>query len=568
MVTFLLLAPIALATVPAPACSAPAPVAASVQEDAGQADGAQEPAESGAGGPAWYGELPTIDGEPISAVELQRFLSLGVGKNQTNEALFGRIVEIELGMRKERGDDLSQYEVSEEEIEKRFAREIDDFKLKYPTLDPDTEIGRAFLSVDLYKEQLASAMVFDKLFFDENPDNWPDLTIQLITMEYGDSWVQDARDSYERRKAAAVEHNLDYIPPDDPIFVEALRSVILEGLRDFYIIETDPTVLPPGVLMTVEGLEVPIDEVFLRIQPYLTEEHLSEAKRWLVIKSLLEDYLANFELSPEQGGGSALVTQAEFREEFPEDGHNWYQEILQYDLMALQVMGYPSVEAYADYLRLAESFGRTVKLETDDDEILRASLADTNRITGAAKVDCEVILISAFDFENSVWKDGGWEWAKKRAAEVKKSLDEGADWNDVLEHESEFWDPPIPDVGHSPQFGRAFKGKFPQPQTRNQLMNLLGESEFKRLIWGPTVTDQIFYEQKRGTVAGPFKGPHGYYISLLRGGTPPVAPLNLNEPVHRDIAVEYYVRNALNAKVQELLAAALEEGTVTGIERW
>jgi len=569
MVTFSILASFALTLIPAPACSA-AEAAPRVGQDPseGAAQGGASQAQESPQESPWYGELPTVNGEPIPVVELERSLAFGVGKNQVNEALFGRIVQIELQMRKEAGDDLSKYDVTEEEIEQRFQREIDDFKLKYPTLDPETEIARAFLSVDLYKEQLASAMQFDKLFFDENPANWPEVSIQLITMEYGDSWVQDARDSYERRKAAMVEHGLDYIPADDPMFVDALRSVILEGLRDFYIIETDPSVLPPGVLMTVEGLEVPVDEVFLRIRPYLTEENIAEAKRWQVVTMLLEDYLRSFELSPEQGGGPALIEQAQFREDFPQEGRSWFKEILQYDMMALQVMGFPSVEDFAKYKRLEKSFGRTVKLETDDDQILRASLADTNRITGAAKVDCEVILISAFDFEKNEWKDGGWEWAEQRAQEVKQALDEGADWNDTLEHESEFWDPPIPDVGHTPQFGRTFKGKFPQPQTRNQLISLLGESEYKRLLWGPLVTDKIFYDQKRGTIAGPFKGPYGYYISFLRGGTPPVAPLNLNEPVHREIAVEYYVRNAMNAKVRELLDTAMENGAVTGIEPW
>ena len=547
MVILSILASLVLSLPSSSACAIPAasPFQEAAAGDAGGDAGGESP---------WYGELPLVNGEPISELELERFLSLGVGINQTNEAMFGRIMEIELDMRAEAGEDVSKYSVSDEEVEKRFAREIDDFKLKYPTLDPDTEIGRAFLSVQLYKEQLASAMLFDSLFFQENPDDWPELTVQLITMEYTADWVEDAKQSYERRKAAGIEHGLDYIPPDDPIFVEALRSVILEGLRGFYFIDTDPSVLSPGVLMSVEGLEVPVDEVFLRIQPHLTQEKIDEAKQWLVVTKLLEDYLASFELSPEQGGGPALISQAEFRESFPEDGRTWHQEITQYDMMALQVMGYPSVEAYAHYLRLAESFARTVKLETEDDETLRASLRDTNRITGAARMDCEVILISAFDFEKSNWKENGWEWAEKRAQEVKESLDEGADWNDTLEHESEFWDPPIPDVGHTPQFGRAFKGKFPQPQTRNQLFNLLGESEFTRLLWGRTVTDQIFYDQKRGTIGGPYRGPHGYYIARVKGTTPPISPLNINEPVHRQIAVEYYVRNALNAKVRELLA--------------
>ena len=185
-------------------------------------------------------------------------------------------------------------------------------------------------------------------------------------------------------------------------------------------------------------------------------------------------------------------------------------------------------------------------------------------ITGAARMTCEIILISAYDFPNVKWKENGWEWAEQRSAEIKKSLDEGADWKETLEHFSEFWDPPIPDTGHTPQFGRLFKGVFTN-QTRNQMLQMIGESEYTIFMRGSALADDIFFEQERGTIAGPFKGPHGYYISKYISKSPPSSPLNLREPVHRDIAVEYYVRYKMNEKVQELLAAGREDGSVLGL---
>ena len=58
---------------------------------------------------------------------------------------------------------------------------------------------------------------------------------------------------------------------------------------------------------------------------------------------------------------------------------------------------------------------------------------------------------------------------------------------------------------------------------------------------------------------------HGYYITRHMGQTPPITPLNLNEPVHRNIAVEYYVRRALNDRLQDLFAEAMEKGTIQGL---
>jgi len=543
-------------------------------QEAGAADASKEIRTSIFGAPL------VVDGEEVPQSELERYLALGVGMNQAQVAKFGKIIEIELKMREEAGEDLSVYEVSQEEADKKFAREVDDFKLRFPTLDVDTEIGRSFLHADLYRSQLENAMLFDKLFFPEDPDNWPELTKQLIIGEYGADWIDDAKQSYERRKAAAVEHELDYIPEDDPIFVEALKSVVLEGLRDFYRIESDPERLEPGILMSIEGYDVTIDEVFLQVAPYLRSDHVADAKKWMVLTRLLEDYMASYELPD---GTKALIPQATFREGFVEEGSSWETTLNSYDMLALQVMGFPSLAAYAHHQRLIDSYERVLQAETDamaraagsgvdwsgkvvDDDTLRSSLARTNKITGAAKTDAQVILISAFDFVNNEWKPDGWAWAEKHAKEVKQMLDEGAPWKDTLEHESEFWDPPIPDTGHTPQYGRIFKGTFGgQSQTRNQLLSLLGESEYRIFLDGSSIADHVVFDQERGTIDGPLKGVYGYYITRQMGQTPPVTPLNLNEPVHRDIALQHFVRNAMNIKAHQLLDEALAEGRVKGL---
>jgi hypothetical protein len=49
------------------------------------------------------------------------------------------------------------------------------------------------------------------------------------------------------------------------------------------------------------------------------------------------------------------------------------------------------------------------------------------------------------------------------------------------------------------------------------------------------------------------------------GQTPPVSPLNINDPAHRDIALQHYLKDALKTKAHELLAAAQAEGRVQGL---
>ena len=525
-----------------------------------------------------FGAPLVVDGVELPEVELERYLALGVGSNQVQVAKFSKIIEFELARRAEAGDDMALYLVTPEEAAEKFAREVEQFKLQYPTLDTDTEIGRSFVHVDLYRAQLENAMLFDKLFFPDDPDQWPELTKTLISMELGEDWIADSRQSYETRKAAQVEHGLPRIPDEDPIAVETQKSVVLEGLRDFYVIESDPSVLPPGVLLDIEGTEVTIDEVFGQIAPYLRSDQVGDAKRWLVLTHLLESYLAGYELPD---GTPALIPQAEWRTDFTEEGQSYEQSLTEYDMLALSVLGFPSLPAYAHYRRLSDSYARVLQAETDarakangdetdwsgkvvDDATLREALPWINKITGGGKTNAQVILISAFDFPRNAWKEDGWAWAEKRAAEVKALLDGGANWNDTLEHESEFWDPPLPDTGHKPQFGRTLQGKF-EPQTRNQLLSLMAESEYRIFLDGSSVADHLVFVQEKGTIDGPLKGVNGYYITHHMGQTPPSSPLNINEPSHRDIALQHYVKAELAKKAHALLTAALAEGRVKGL---
>jgi hypothetical protein len=233
-------------------------------------------------------------------------------------------------------------------------------------------------------------------------------------------------------------------------------------------------------------------------------------------------------------------------------------------MLGVEVLGFPSLEAYARYQRIVESHERLIAGELADDQKLAAHLAVLNQITGAAKADAEVILLSAYDFDHVRWKENGWADAKRRAEELKRQIDAGADWGQMLELHSEFWDPPMPEVGQKPQFGFRFKGKW-GPQTRNQLLNFMEESEYRIFLYGPSITDHVFFEQPLGTIEGPFKGPKGYYITRLISRTPPSRPLDLGQPVHRQIAEKHYAKVSMNERARALLDKGIESGAVKGL---
>ena len=525
--------------------------------------------------------------------------------------------------------DLAKFEVSDAELEARLKREQDDFFLRYPTLDFALEVGRAEGSLELFKLRLRHTMRFDKVFRPENPIEWPEITKAIITEQLGEQWLDDEKVSYSARckrlfetektflaenghsaVVAAVEQ-LDPkdtvtlvevlyrpesqaalaalkavgrgdIPADDPIAVEAVRGTILQTLNDWAIVHLDPDIiaanLPPAsadspkdaasalerankVFALVEGQPILVETIWSRIAPTVTPDQIDEAKRFLAHLALIEHEL---------GEKGKLVSQAEFREWWPSTARmgkpNYTQYLNQHEMLSSQVLGFPSLWAFSQYVRVQEGYKRLIADELKNDELLQPLLPMINQIAGASKLSVNVMLVSAYDFVNVRWKPEGFADARERALAIKSDLDKGAEWKPTLELYSEFWDPPMPDTGNKPMQNFYFKGTFgDQPQTRNQLQSYIGDNDYRAFLFGPTVTDTIFFEQKMGSTDGPYRGPKGYYIARITGKTPYTKPLDLNEPKHREIVEYFYLKSAMAARALALLHEGITGGKVTGL---
>jgi hypothetical protein len=511
-----------------------------------------------------YPEGQTIDtplvvrGETIPTDEVRRVLCMGLGYALAEYQKVQVILEQELDLRQSQGEDISKYEVSEADLQKYIESQRVDFVARYPTLDFKTEVGRAFLHYELYLEPARQSLLFDRLFLPEDPHTWPELTKELIRGwggADGELFLKDAYDSYERRKKKMIDEGLDSIPPDDPVIVGAWRQSVLDALTKFAEVKGDLAVMKPGVLMTVDDKEISIDSVWKPIAPYVTEFELSKARRMLATLLLLEQDLSA------QG---KLLSQEEFEKVWTPEGRTYREAMELHQSMAIGSLGMPSMGCYARYTRLLESLRRAYPEEAAKVPEDREFVSGVNQVTGAAKCDSEAILCSAWDGDTVRWKENGWQTARARAFELMEELQGGANWKSVRELNSEFWDPPMPEIGQKPQFGFRFKGAF-GPQTRNQLVGLMEESEAYNLLYGGTVADRMFFRQKVGTIEGPFMGPRGYYICRVNGRTPPNAPLDMGNPAHRELVTVYFLRNKLNLRAHELMAAAATEGAISGI---
>ena len=70
----------------------------------------------------------------------------------------------------------------------------------------------------------------------------------------------------------------------------------------------------------------------------------------------------------------------------------------------------------------------------------------------------------------------------------------------------------------------------------------------------------MFFDQAENSVAGPFKGPLGWYITRVNRRTPPSRPLNLSEPRHMELLREDYLRWSFNQYTREAVAKADVKG--------
>ena len=90
----------------------------------------------------------------------------------------------------------------------------------------------------------------------------------------------------------------------------------------------------------------------------------------------------------------------------------------------------------------------------------------------------------------------------------------------------------------------------------------MGESDYDMFLLGASVTDHVFFDQEVGTVDGPFRGPHGYYITRVKSRTQPTRPaLSLKDANQRDLIVQDYVSCRFNQYAREVV----EKATLAGL---
>ncbi len=568
-----------------------------------------------ASGAPEFGEPLEVNGKEISDLAIQRELVYGPGQAMLNSMRIDVLIDMERDRRVAQGVDPKLLELPDAIFQQVFDAEINDFKERYPSLGVDVEVGRMYRSVDLYRRQLRQTLEFDWIFFPPGPPaEWPDLTKEAVNTgvmvgQQADAQfidlIADAQQNWDLRKQAAEERGVQFdatagelalhtqyaleLDREDEMFTGLLRDYVIQVLGTLVTTKTASDGLPEDVVMTVQGEGVDVTlatkDLYAIIRPTITQQEIEDAKRFLALAQATEDRLA------EEG---FLIPQTEFDAQISSMVDEMKDSMFNFDFIALQGYQFPSLETYKRHLRLLMSYEKKIAptLAPNPDGTPAQALIDhlkvANPVMGLSRVDAEVMLISAYDFPENRWKEGGWEWAEQESARLKVEFDahieaiqahdakrreaagagENVDpsveapkpferyWAEMLDLHSEYWDPPMPSSGKPPSMvGYKLKGRF-GAQTRNDLERFVGETPFTAFLYNDQVTDKIFADMQVGSIAGPFRGPHGYYIVYLKNRSAATNPLRLSEPRHLELLQQDYLRRQFTAYAHQCLAGA------------
>jgi len=484
---------------------------------------------------------------------------------------------------------------TEEEFEAEFQRTLEEFKKTYPVLNIDAEVSRAFRSVPWYRDNLRQTLYFDRVFYPENPDEWPITTIEAVRADSGDTLLTDAHQSYQMRKEHA-EKTGEPLPKEDGIYTTMMRQIVRDAMFATIDWKTAFDGLSDDIVLTGDRdfdgkpeLVVRTADVWENVKATVSQTEVDDAKRWFVTARATRDRLAK------EGAMLDPAARAQALTDLKKQFEGTYFNV---DIMAMQTYFFPSTEAFLEYHIMLEGYRKKVSqslVNQENGDIappLRSHLDGANKIMGLGQVDVEILLVSAFDIPNFRWKDDGWMTAKKKADGIKVELDanladynaerakraqaqaEGKEytaekevpepyrfWTDMVNEHSEYWDPPAPDGQDKRGSDVSMKnrGRFGL-KYRNDLQGFVGETPYSHWVTGASITDYVFADQAENSVSGPFRGPQGYYITRVQRRTPPTRPLNLGDPKHVDLLRDDYVRASFVNYSEEARKAADVKG--------
>jgi hypothetical protein len=499
----------------------------------------------GAGGPQ--------EAVEISELELRRALVYALGATELEARKIDLYVEEEMRRQLGQGAESGSFQVTAEEVQEAVDELVRQVQEQYADLPVDAVLRHNNIDPSSLQRMTAQSKLFERVFLPEDPSNWPATTREAIRARAGEEFMTKLEESHAKRLELEAAGQPAPEAAGQAMFKMLMRQMVMQELNAASKIETASDGLPPAVVMRVNGVDIATDAIYQQIQGRISPIDRERAERWVTKSALVARAL-------EQTG--ALLDDEAFRAAYAEHEQPYQNSPLSLEVIARNFKGFPSMESYRQHFRLQESYQRSIAADLTD-ETLTAHLGRANQLLGVGSVDVEVLLCSAFDFQNKTWLENGWENAAAEARLVAEQLaaSAGEDWGALLDAHSDFWDPPAaatPAQGQA-QPQRKNKGRF-GTLNRNVLLQYLQESDYSQFLDGYSVGDAIFFDLEPGQIGGPWVGPHGYYFARILRRIPPSRVQSLSDANFRSMVVQDYVAVRFNAFARTLFDAAHGQG--------
>ena len=385
-----------------------------------------------------FGAPLVVNGEVVPDKMILRYLVYGPGRGlleiHKRQTLIDDQIKRSTERLAEEGKtvDPLRFHVTEEEWLRAHDERVGKFSVQFPFLDLETELRRAYGSVDLYERAEKQMLQFDKVFLPQNPNEWPIETVEAIRPEADGMVLQDAYKTYDLRKAKADAEGTEMGKEGD-VYMNFLRDVVESSIISTYDVRTFSDGIDPDLALVMNDgfgepeLVVTLEQLYDELQPYLDPVQIEQAKlfcaRIVATRQALER-------------DGALMPLDEFNELYKEYAAQ-STSFFTLESVALYTDYFPSIEHFKAYFRLSRSHTNLIEPEmtAPEGERLSAKLKEhlpiANKIMGLAKAEVEVLLVSAFDTEHFRWKDGGWEAAKEQTQFLKDRIEENtAKWKE------------------------------------------------------------------------------------------------------------------------------------------
>jgi hypothetical protein len=473
----------------------------------------------------------SVNGVDITPAQVRTQLVRTVGRSVVDSRMLDLLIAAEIEMRVKGGEAAEKFVLSEEEITTSIDLAVSQITAQYP----NESLADVLAANDLDLESLSSRMTqtkrFDRVFLPENPAEWPASSAELLGAALGADAIEKMTEQYLTRVDA--EGNVAPAAADQGMFRGIMRNVVIQGLMETAKIETAADGLPDGVVQRVNGQETLTSEVYAEVAKTIHPEEVFRTRL----------YLARLEATRQalQAEG-AWLTDEEFAPLYAAEEAVGADSPFNIKMVTLSLKRYPTMDVYKTIFRGVKSYEKMLG-ENLSEEALAEWLPRAGRMLGLGDVDCEILLVSAFDYPRNDWKDGGWAEAEATAMDIAEQLNEsgGEKWDDLIEAHSEFFDPPTQQGAMAPASSeQKNKGRFGAIH-RNRLMQQLNESEYTAFIDGYLITDMVYYDQEVGTIDGPFLGKFGYYFTRVDGRPSPKKQVALTDPTMRSMVLQDYL---------------------------